>query len=237
MRSFTLLILVAITTPLHGDVVDLAPERGRGMASIEWTDDTGRARQLSELSGYPLVLLPIYTRCRSACVQNVDRLKEVLADSDTDITRSRVLLFSFDATDNSGTLAKYRQRENIPLGWSIGTASQANIDALLDSIGVQVGKAGVEFTHPNILIFLDPKLRIAKWIYGTDYTKGDFDQALRVATGRSDWVGRHSDVLYALLLFGASILCVTLTSNLRQLGLLHRFWRNRHPQPSSVGRA
>lgn len=236
MRSLTLLILVAMTEPLRGDVVDLAPKRERKIAAIEWTDDTGRARQLSELSGYPLVLLPIYTRCRSACVQNVDRLKNVLVDSDTDITQLRVLLFSFDATDTPATLARYRQRENIPLGWSIGTASQANIDALLDSIGVQVGKAGIEFTHPNILIFLDPLLRIAKWIYGTDYSKGDFDHAVQVAAGRRDWIGQHSDVLYAFLLFGASILCVALAVNLRQLRLLRRFGCSRHSRPSPVGR-
>ena len=32
--------------------------------------------------------------------------------------------------------------------------------------------------HPNLLVFLDSKLRVAKWIYGTDYTAGDLDTAL-----------------------------------------------------------
>jgi protein SCO1/2 len=149
-------------------------------------------------------------------VQNVDRLKEALANSSSDPRQFRVLLFSFDAGDTPATLAKYRRRENIPLGWSIGVASQAHIDALLESIGFRAGKAGTEFTHPNLLLFLDPNLRMAKWVYGTDYSSADVDLALQVATGRSDWIGRHSDLLYALLLFAASMLCVALAFYLRQ---------------------
>ena len=231
-RPLALLVLIAMAANMAAGVVNLVPERGRAVASINWTDETGRARQLSELSGYPLILLPIYTRCRGACVQNVDRLKEALADSANDIRQSRVLLFSFDPTDDPAILAKYRRRENIPLGWSIGAASQTNIDALLESIGFQVGKAGTEFTHPNLVIFLDSKLQIVKWIYGTDYSKADVDLALEVAAGRSDWIGQHADLLYTFLLFGASILCVMLAYYLRQFGQVRRLRRSRHPRTS-----
>ncbi len=221
-----LFILVAVSADLRGGVVDFAPERGREAAAISWLDESGRTRELSEFSGYPLIVLPIYTRCRGACVQNVDRLKEALANSSSDPRQFRTLLFSFDAGDSPAVLARYRQRENVPLGWSIGAASQSNIDALLESLGVQVGKAGTEFTHPNIVVFLDPKLRIAKWIYGTDYSGSDVDLALRVAAGESDWVGRHSQLLYALLLFSGSILCVTLCHYLVQLISLRRSSRD-----------
>ena len=220
IRPWPLIIFVAITTNVSSDVIEFAPERGRSIAMIEWTDETGRSRQLSEFAGYPLILLPIYTRCRSACVQNANRLKEALAASANDIRQTRVLLFSFDASDDPASLTKYRRSENIPLGWLLGSGSQQNIDALLDSIGFQAGKAGTEFTHPNLLIFLDPKLRIAKWIYGTDYSNADIDLAWEVAAGRSDWIGQHSDLLYALLLFGNTILCVTLVHYLRQFGQL-----------------
>jgi cytochrome oxidase Cu insertion factor (SCO1/SenC/PrrC family) len=237
MRLLPLLILLAMGANLPGSVVDLAPQRGRAVAAINWTDETGRVRQLSELAGYPVILLPIYTRCRSACVGNVDRLKEALADSANDISQSRVLLFSFDPTDDPVTLMKYRRRENVPLGWLTGAGSQKDIDTLLESIGVQVGKAGIEFTHPNVVLFLDSKLRIAKWIYGTDYSKTDVDLALRVATGRNDWIGQHSDFLYTGLLFAASVLCVILVHSIRQLVQVRWLGRSRPPRPPSVIRA
>lgn len=226
-RSFVILVLavLALADLLGGVVENVEPQRGRLIAPITWSDDTGRVRKLSEFAGYPVILLPIYTRCRTACIDNVAQLKKTLADSSSDPRQFRVLLFSFDQTDTPSRLAKYRARENIPLGWSIAAASQSNIDSLLGSIGFQYGRAGTEFAHPNLVVFLDSKLRIAKWIYGTDYSARDVDVALKVAAGESDWIGQHSQLLYALLLFAGSILCVALSYYLLELSLMRRATR------------
>ncbi len=225
-RIILLFTLSVCAATLRASVVDLAPERGRSVPSINWTDETGRPRNLAGFSGYPLILLPIYTRCPGACLHNVDRLKEALSDSSNNPRQFRVLLFSFDPSDRATTLAKYRQRENIPLAWSIGSASQNDVDALLESIGVQVGKAGNEFTHPNIVLFLDSNLRIAKWIYGTDYSGRDVDLALKVAAGENDWIGQHAQLLYSLLLFAGSGLCVALCYYVMQFFSLRHSSRN-----------
>jgi len=180
---------------------------------------------LSEFSGFPVVLLPIYTRCPGACIANVDQLKTALAGSSADPRQFRVLLFSFDASDTPEKLTAYRSREKIPLGWFVGTSSQQDIDALLESIGFQYGRAGKEFAHPNLLLFLDSKLRVAKWIYGTNYSGGDVDRALKVAGGGTDWIGQHSEWLYALLLLTSSILCVALVYYLVQLTVVRRTMR------------
>jgi len=165
---------------------------------------------MSELAGYPVVLLPMYTRCPSACLLTVAQLKKAMSNSAADPTQFRVLLFSFDPNETPASLAKYRQRESIPLNWLVGASDQSNIDALLESIGFQSATAGTEFMHPNMLVFLDSNLRVAKWIYGTDYMASDVDNALQIASGKSDWVGQHFDVLYALLVFAAAALCVAL---------------------------
>ncbi len=210
------------TNSFAATVQDVSPQRGAPVAQIKWTDDAGHVRRLSEFTGFPVVLLPIYTRCPTACIANVDQLKKALADSSADPRQFRVLLFSFDSAESPSTLARYRTRENIPLAWSVGTASQPDIDALLESIGFQYGKAGTEFSHPNVLMFLDSNLRIAKWIYGTDYSGRDVDVALKIASGESDWIGRHSEWLYALLLFAGSLLCVALAYHVLQLGVRRR---------------
>jgi protein SCO1 len=224
MRFFLPVIFVTFfsTNSFAAIVQDVSPQRGSPVAQINWTDDAGRIRRLSEFGGFPVVLLPIYTRCRTACIANVDQLKKALADSSADPRQFRVLLFSFDSAETPSTLFKYRTREDIPLAWSVGTASQADIDALLESIGFQYGKAGTEFSHPNLLMFLDSNLRIAKWIYGTDYSGRDVDVALKIASGESDWIGQHSEWLYALLLFAGSLLCVALAYYVLQLSALRR---------------
>jgi cytochrome oxidase Cu insertion factor (SCO1/SenC/PrrC family) len=227
-RLLAVLALALLSTSLlrAGALENVAPRRGRLAAPITWTDDAGRVRKLSDFGGYPLILLPIYTRCPGACIQNVAQLKRALSDSKGNPTEFRVLLFSFDPADKPSVLADYRQRESVPLGWLIGTADPSSIDALLESIGFQVGKAGTEFMHPNMVVFLDGKLRIAKWIYGTNYSGRDIDAALKIALGQSDWIGRHSDFLYAMLLFAASLLCVALFHYLRQ--------RRIHPNASGM---
>ncbi len=223
MRLLFIVLLTVLSTHFSAAIVeDVSPQRGRPVAQIKWIDDAGQIRQLSEFAGFPVVLLPIYTRCRTACIANADQLKKTLADSSADPRQFRVLLFSFDSTETPSTLATYRTRENIPLSWSVGTASQANIDALLESIGFQYGKAGTEFSHTNLLIFLDSNLRIAKWIYGTDYSGRDVDFALQIAAGGRDWIGQHSEWLYAVLLFAGSLLCVALAYYVLQLIVLRR---------------
>ena len=204
----------------------MSPQSGKAVAAISWTDESGRVRQLSEFAGFPVILLPIYTRCPGACVANVERLKNALSDSSSDLRQFRVLLFSFDRSDTPAKLAAYRTREGIPLAWFVGTSSQPNIDALLESIGFQYARAGREFAHPNLLLILDSKLRIAKWIYGTGYTGRDLDLALKVASGESDWIGQHSEWLYALLLFAGSLLCVALVYYLVQVTVLKRGMRH-----------
>ena len=210
------------TNAFAGMVKDVSPERGHPVAPIKWTDDAGRLRALSEFAGFPVILLPIYTRCPTACIANVDQLKTALSGSSADPRQFRVLLFSFDASDTAQKLSAYRTREKIPLGWFVGTGTQQSIDALLESIGFQYGRAGKEFAHPNIVLFLDSKLRIAKWIYGTDYSGADIDRALKVAAGESDWIGQHSEWLYTLLLLASSVLCVALVYYLTQLTILRR---------------
>jgi cytochrome oxidase Cu insertion factor (SCO1/SenC/PrrC family) len=165
----TLILTLSPAIGLYGGVVaKVAPQLGRAAAPVSWTDETGRAHRLPEFAGYPIILLPVYTRCRTACVTNIGQLKEALANAVADPTQFRVLLFSFDPSDTPAVLASYRASQRIPLGWSIGTSSQRDITALLESIGFQYGAAGKEFIHPNLLVFLDSKLRIAKWIYGNN---------------------------------------------------------------------
>jgi cytochrome oxidase Cu insertion factor (SCO1/SenC/PrrC family) len=217
-RLFAVLALALLggSVARAGALENVAPQRGRSAAPITLTDDSGRGRRLSDFAGYPLILLPIYTRCQSACIANVEQLKKAMADSNGDPKEFRVVLFSFDSADTPSVLAEFRQRQSVPLGWLIATADQSSIDALLESIGFRAGKAGTEFMHPNMLLFLDSKLRLAKWIYGINYSGREIDAALKVALGQTDWIGQHFDVLYAILLFSAALFCVALFHQLRQ---------------------
>jgi hypothetical protein len=49
--------------------------------------------------------------------------------------------------------------------------------------------------------------------------------ALKVASGESDWIGQHSEWLYAILLFAGSLLCVALAYYVLQFRVLRRATR------------
>jgi len=117
MRFFLPVVFIALVwTNFFGAIVqDVSPQHGRPVVQINWTDDAGHVRRLSEFAGFPVVLLPIYTRCRTACIANVDQLKKALADSSADPRQFRVLLFSFDSAETPATLARYRSRKH-PVG-------------------------------------------------------------------------------------------------------------------------
>ena len=150
MRFLLPVLYVAfVSNAFSGTVEDVSPQRGHSVAPINWADETGRVRRLSEFSGFPVVVLPIYTRCPGACIANVDQLKTALSESSADPRQFRVLLFSFDVTDTPEKLTAYRTREKIPLGWFVGTGTQQNIDALLESIGFQYGRAGTRVYAPE----------------------------------------------------------------------------------------
>jgi len=103
--------MLAAARPFSAGLVEnVSPQVGKAVAPVSWIDETGGAHRMSELTGYPVILLPVYTRCRTACVTNLAQLKSALADDAADPTQFRVLLFSFDPTDTPVVLAHYRRR-------------------------------------------------------------------------------------------------------------------------------
>src|SRR4029453_14875858 len=106
-RAPVIFILIFAASLSGGVVEEVAPQRGRSVAPITFTDESGRRRNLSELAGFPIILLPIYTRCQTACVLNVDQLKRALGDAATDPRQFRVLLFSFARGDPLSPLFKF----------------------------------------------------------------------------------------------------------------------------------
>ena len=190
-------------------------------------DETGRTRELSQFAGFPLVLLPIYTRCRGACVQNVDQLKEVLADSanrSEPISHSALFIRQHGWSRDVGQVSRARKNS----AWlvdrnrvSTGHRCVARIDRRSRS-----AKRARNLCIQTCCCFSIQNFEIAKWIYGTDYSSRDVDLALKVASGGSDWIGRYSEWLYALLLFAGSVLCVALCYYLTKLKGLHRSRRS-----------
>ncbi len=205
-RLAATLILVVAAASLHGEEFIL----GVRIPDIETIDDNGRTRSTAEWKGVPTIVAPLYTRCPLACPMIAHGLKRGVAQSDAPSSSYRVVLFSFDSRDTPADLRRFRERNQIPLAWTVVAAPRkGDARRLLDAIGYRYGEAGGHFTHPNAVIALTPDLKTAKFILGTTY---DVDDALAASRGRRDWVDHYGGWLLALLLLVSSLSVIYLVT-------------------------
>ena len=161
-------------------------------------DADGREFRLADLLGKPVILLLSYYGCDGTCPTMNENLAKVLAE----VKRFRlgegyrVLTVSFDKQDTASSAAAFLQKsraipETMRGGWrhAVLKPSVAGAEAFAGGVGFRFfwSQADQVFLHPNVLIFLTPEGRVARYIYGTRMDPATVELALIDA----DW-GRIS---------------------------------------------
>ncbi|MGZ5494661.1 MAG: SCO family protein [Thermoanaerobaculia bacterium] len=178
----------------------LAATRLHALPIITFIDDAGRVRSMEQWRGTPTILVPIYTRCPSECLLITRSLKHGVLESKANPATYRVVLFSFDPRDTPADLRAFRDRERVPLPWTIATARPEAVRSLMDAIGFQFADANGRFLHPSFAVALTPDLQPAKTLAGSAFDGDDIDRALAIARGGGDWVDRYGTYALALLI-------------------------------------
>jgi cytochrome oxidase Cu insertion factor (SCO1/SenC/PrrC family) len=167
--------------------------------NIDVIDDLGRVRSTAEWKGTPTILAPMYARCPLACPMIAQGVKRGAAESSAPISSYRVVIFSFDPRDTPADLRRFRERQRLPLHWSVVKAVHKGDERrLLDALDYHYGQAGNHWIHPNSIIALTAGGVPAKTLHGTNY---DIDAALAAARGGRDWIDRYGGWMLALLMF------------------------------------
>jgi protein SCO1/2 len=102
-----------------------------------------------------------------------------------------VLTVSFDKADTPETAAEFVRKVGIPeelrAGWRHAVAKnrQTDVEALAGSVGFRFfwSNADKTFLHPNVLVFLTPEGRVARYLYGTRLDA----RAIQLALIDADW--------------------------------------------------
>lgn len=162
-------------------------------------DADGQAFRLQDVLGKPVILLLSYYGCDGSCPTMNANLEHVLAD----VKRFRlgedyrVLTVSFDAADTPQTAATFLAKTRAMGGGKSQSWRHAVLRASPDEVRAFAGGVGFRFfwsqeekvfLHPNVLLFLTPEGRVARYIYGTRLDAGTVELALIDA----DW-GRISN--------------------------------------------
>jgi protein SCO1 len=162
-------------------------------------DADGQELALRDWLGKPLILLLSYYGCDGSCPTMNANLARVL----TEVRRFRlgedyrVLTLSFDAQDRPQTAAAFLARTNaVPeamrRGWrhAVLRAPKKEARAFAAGVGFRFFWSQEEkiFLHPNVIVFLTPEGRVARYLYGTRLDAPTVELALIDA----DW-GRISN--------------------------------------------
>ncbi len=218
MRAFLLLLLSLFlfsfaNTGSTGIPPNESRTVGKKLPDVELIDYTGRLLRLSELSGKPVILNPIYTHCTSACPLMTRELKRVLPLIGKAGRDFYVISLTFDPQDRVEDLKRFVQREGIgEPGWFVVKARDGSeLFKLLDAIDFRFATLpGREFVHPNVLVFLSKDMKIVKYIYGVNYDPLDMRLALGMAKGETSPLAVLRPYLFFIGLAGLSLTSVLL---------------------------
>ena len=158
---------------------------------LELVDAAGRRFVLGDLFGKPLVLALSYFSFDGSCtVINQQVAEAVMGLRRFDLGRDyRLLTVSFDRKDTPDAARAFAAR-TAPAGWegwrhAVLAQPEGGVAALTAALGFRYfwSQPDRAFVHPNVLVFLTPEGRVARYLYGTAFDARSIELALIEA----DW--------------------------------------------------
>jgi protein SCO1/2 len=140
------------------------------------TDVAGNDFRVADLLGKPVILLLSYYGCDGTCPTMNAELAKVLAQVNRFALGKdyRVLTVSFDARDTPITANTFLAKtgpvpEAMRGGWRHAVVKTGDVKGFAGEVGFNFfwSDAARAFLHPNVLVFLTPEGRVARYIYGT----------------------------------------------------------------------
>jgi protein SCO1/2 len=153
---------------------------------LVFRDETGREVRLGGFFHAPVLLVPVYLRCRDVCPLLLNGVADVLnrvpSEPGKDFT---VLTVSYDPTDppDSALAAKRKylaliQRPFPESAWRFLTGDSASIRTLMDEVGFGYKPDGDGFLHPVVVMVLSPRGKVVRYLYGSDFLPMDLQTSL-----------------------------------------------------------
>jgi protein SCO1/2 len=179
VRLLTLLVaLIASTASNAAAAQRFIPllQPGDAVPSIPLIAQDGRSFSLEELRGKAVAVSFIYTRCGDARMCPLVSAKFARAQHAIGTAPIRLVILTLDPSfDTPRVLERYgRAFAQDPNRWTLATGSPESIEELAGRFGIatSVTAPGV-IIHTEAAVILGPDGRIARIVYGNDWTAGD----------------------------------------------------------------
>ena len=153
------------------------------------TSEDGQPVTLRQLVDKPTILSFNYFRCAGICTPQLGGVAEVLNRTKAEPGKDfQVITISFDERDLPEVAAQKRTnylgeitRPFPPSAWRFLTGPGATTKALADAVGFKFKRDRDDFIHAATLVFISPKGRITRYMYGTSYLPADVQLATEEA--------------------------------------------------------
>lgn len=127
----------------------------------QWQNQNGDTLQLMDLQGKTLVVVMIYTTCKSACPILVSKMRDIESKIDRkDIDKVSLVLVSIDPeTDTPPFLKKFAQKNNMDAPqWIFLTSNEQNTNEFANVLSMKYKKISpIDFSHSNIISIFNPE--------------------------------------------------------------------------------
>jgi len=163
---------------------------------VHFRDEKGHTVALGDFLGdRPVVLVPVFYRCKMLCTQILSALVRNTAGQTLNPGKDfNVVAFSIDpretpelALENKLRYLKELPRPAARHGWHFLVGSQDSIQRLTDAIGYRYSydKKLDQFAHPAAIVVLTPDGVVSRYLVGLDYKPKDLHLSLVEASNGS----------------------------------------------------
>lgn len=144
---------------------------------LDFRDENGSPVALKNIIDTPTILALVYYNCPNVCDVLIMGIAGMLRSLDALPNKDfRVVTVSIDENEGLKELSHARTigletvERPLPEGtWRFLTGDKQAIASLADSIGYRFVRQEGGFDHPVCLIFLSPKGKITRYLYGSDF--------------------------------------------------------------------
>ena len=149
-------------------------------------DEEGKPVRLGDLIDKPTILTLNFFRCTGICTPLLNGVVETINQSPMIPGKDyQIITVSFDDRDTPeialGKRTNYLKQITKPFpptAWHFLTGDSASTKSLCDAVGFKFKRQGDQFIHAGAIIFLSPKGKVTRYMYGITFLPADVQMAV-----------------------------------------------------------